>query len=316
MSNRLILSTAIAISLTSLASATPLRGLLVPDFTGDRVMLLSREDGTAINPFLINDTATGMPALSSPKKAKRVGHEIWVSDQLENCIRRYSLDGTTYLGNFADQATQGIQNVRGFEVAFGRVYIACDSGTFADKVAILDFASGTVIGAFSLGTGHWDILRVNGELLVSEESTDDIFRVDANGAILGRFVDSTSNAPLDWPQGMVLQGDRVVVGCFNTPLGGPFKVFDLSGNLLTSFVTSPQNGLRGAFILDNGNYLWTNGSGVVLYDRALAFTNVIIPGTNMQFINTFNDCVADFNDDGTVDFFDYLDFVDAFTTSC
>jgi len=309
-----MLSTVGVVGLATMAVADPVRGILIPDWSNDRIYLLSREDGSIINNSLVNDTATGMPALSSPKKAKRVGSEIWVSDQVENAIRRYSLDGQTYLGDFANQAGQGIQNVRGFEVAFGRVYIACDTGTFADKVAIFNLGDSSLVGSVAV-VDPWDVLRVGNELLVTMQTSDNIIRLDADGTILGNFVTSTSNNPLDWPQGMSRKGDEIYVGNFNIPSTGSLKIFNLSGSLVGSAVTNPNNGLRGAWRLDNGNLIWTNGSGAWVRDDNLGLTLNAMAGTNAQYINAFNSCAADFNDDGVVDFFDYLDFVAAFSSN-
>ncbi len=295
--------------------ADVVRGLLVPDWSNDRIMLLSREDGSYINPDFINDVDSGMPALSSPKKARRIGNEIWVSDQIEDAIRRYSLDGTQYLGDFTNLAMSGVDNMRGFELAFGKVYICCDSGVFINKVVIFNVSDGTTpVATVSIG-GSFDCTRLGNEVLVADQDTDDIIRVDMNGNIVGTFVDSTANAPLDWPQGIVRKGSEIYIGCFNTPATGPLKWFDLSGNQLGAHITAPNNGLRSAWRLDNGNLIWTNGSGTWVKDDVLGLTLNATPGTNAQNLQVFNNCLADYNDDGVVDFFDYLDFVAAFSTN-
>ena len=50
-------------------------------------------------------------------------------------------------------------------------------------------------------------------------------------------------------------------------------------------------------------------------DDVLGLTLNATVGANAQNLQVFNNCLADYNDDGTVDFFDYLDFVSAFSTN-
>ncbi|MDX2146269.1 MAG: hypothetical protein SFZ23_02005 [Planctomycetota bacterium] len=286
-------------------------GLLVPDWSNDRIMLFDKTTGDLINADFITEAATGT-TMSSPKEALQVGDEIWVSDQTEDRIIRFSLDGTRFLGDALNRTVHLIDNVRGFEVFGGRIYVACDTGAFANSVAVFTLA-GDLVTSVSAGTSPFDIVAFGGELLVSDGDTDDITRHDANMANLGFFVQSPESSAIAWPQQMTVASDnQIVVANFSIPDG--VYVYSSTGSQLEFYDTGAQGGLRGAYRLPDGRYLFTNGAGVFRLDPAAGSIVNIIPNVNSQYINELNatGCDADFNNDGQVDFFDFLDFAAAF----
>nr|HMS55864.1 hypothetical protein [Fimbriimonadaceae bacterium] len=82
---------------TITVTATAQGVLLVPDFTGDRVLAFSPLDGSLINANFIVDVAN----LESPKSAFDSGRgTVLVADQISDSVFEYSYGGA-YLGKVA-----------------------------------------------------------------------------------------------------------------------------------------------------------------------------------------------------------------------
>lgn len=297
----------LACAATALAQPAD-NSLLVCDSTADTVSIHEPDTGSYVQFFCSIPQIYGTARL--PKEALRVGSEVWVSDQSQGNIMRFDLEGT-YLGDFAGPP-QGLNNVRGFEVADGKCWATCGSGTYAGNVVVFDQATGAFLFAVNVGGSPFDCTLVNGEILVPNSSTGDIDRVGLDGSVLGKFVDSVSaDNPLDFPQQVRVTGQDILVAEFS----GTFEFFrfDAYGTLLQSVDTSPVGGLRSVFRLNNGDYFITNGTGGHVFNGSTS--TVVFTGSG-QYINRFGPpCVADFNNDGFPDAIDYDNFVSMWLAS-
>jgi hypothetical protein len=286
--------------------------ILMPDSTSDTVQKFSAVDGS----FLATVAALNQPGGAlTPIEAQVVGNEIWVSDQLQDNITAYDLASGVYLGVVIGPL-QGLDNVRGFEVADGKIWITVGDGTYAGRVAVFDQTTRAFLFAVNVTGSPFDATLVNNEIYVSNSGTDDIDRVGLDGTILGKFVDSTGpDEPLDFPQQIypLPGGSEVLVAEFSNPR--EIFRFDPTGTLIDAIDTAPQGGARGIVKLGNGDYMFTNGAGAHTYNPSSGVVTVYSgSGRYLTLVRTTPTCAADFNGDGFLDFFDYDNYVRCFET--
>jgi hypothetical protein len=286
--------------------------ILMPDSTSDTVQKFSATDGS----FLATVATLNQPGGSlTPIEAQVVGNEIWVSDQLQDNITAYDLATGAYIGVVVGPA-ESLDNVRGFEVADGKIWVTCGSGPLAGQVPVFDQTTRAFLFAVNVTGSPFDAKLYNGEILVSNSSTHDIDRVAFDGTILGKFVDSgAADQPLDFPQQMypLPGGSEVLVAEFSSTR--EIFRFDSAGTLIESIDTAPQGGVRGVLKLGNGDLMFTNGSGAHTYSVASGVSTVYSgAGRYLTLVSGTPACPPDFNGDGFLDFFDYDDYVTCFET--
>ena len=249
--------------------------LLVVESTGDTVMLVSAEDGSMVNPAFIDLSVAGA---STPVEAIQVGNEIWISDQLEDTVFRFTADGTTYLGN----ATTGRDNMRGIALADGSFY-AAQSGTggagYGDvtKEYQLD---GTLVNQFASGD-PFDVVDFGGSLLIADIAGEDILEFAYDGTPLGIFHDSDGVTGIDFPEQLSVRANgNVLAAGFSLPAG--IYEYDSNGNEIAYIDVG--SGVRGVHELTNGNILYTDGAGVHVYDTQTMTTFDVVTGVSGRFI--------------------------------
>lgn len=268
--NRLISTLSVAALLASGALATGM--ILMPDSTNNRMVAFNPFDGSVINP--------NMFALQggTPIHALPVGNEIWVSEQVGDRISRWDYAGNL-LGNIGGQfAGGGLDNIRGMGLVNNVVYVT-NAGTAnnAPGAAVVMFdTAGNNLGFFStVGTAPspFGILEHQGGILVSSSSAnDDIHKYDLAGNSLGTFHNSTT---LNFAEQMNYAANgNVLVAGFSSP-AGTYELDVNTGAIVNSIVGS---GNRGVIQLGNGNILWSNGSGVHIYDVGTNSSTLIYAG--------------------------------------
>jgi outer membrane protein assembly factor BamB len=233
--------------------------LMMPDSTNNRLVLLDPFDGSIVNPNLFS------LAGGTPIHALQVGSEIWVSEQIGDRVSRWDLSGT-FLGQIGPTFTGGgLDNIRGMGLIGNTVYVT-NAGTAngAPGAAVVMFdTAGNFMGSFGTATtapSPFGVLGHSGGLLVSSSSAnDDIHRYTLTGTPLGTFHNSTS---LNFAQQMnfAANGDVLVSGFSSNNV---VRLDPTSGTLLSSFAAS---GARGVIQLGNGNILWTNSTGVHIFN--------------------------------------------------
>ena len=80
--------------------------LMVPDSVSDRILLFDPIDGSLVDDSFIDGSETGLGIFGTPINAIQVNSEIWVSDQIEDAIFRFDLQGD-YLGIVNDNDGDG-----------------------------------------------------------------------------------------------------------------------------------------------------------------------------------------------------------------
>ena len=261
--------------------------LLIPDWTNDRVMAFDPLTGDLVDADFIPSDPTN---LSSPKSAilSASGATILVSDQLEDVVQEYDLDGN-YLGVFAPAGgpnTAILDNILGIALRpNGNLLVTVTGGTNQDSVAEFD-TSGNYIGNFVANgsggiDGPFDVYQRTADWLVPGITSDNVNRYDLNsGAFITQFV-SINNFP---EQVNEASNSNVLIANF---LGTQEGVIELtaSGALVGVYNPAALGGYRGVYELPNGNILTTTGSGVHEIDRLGNLVQTKISGVSAQYID-------------------------------
>lgn len=260
--------------------------LLVPDFTGDRVLAFSPLDGSLINANFIVDVAN----LESPKSAFDSGRgTVLVADQISDAVFEYSYGGA-YLGKVAGGGVGPIlDNIRGAAVKDGSLYITnfgSTGGAPGRAVVKVDLSNSANFSNLITGTfDPFDVLCRENDLLVSDSTGDDILRFDYSGVSLGVFHESNGSTGVNWPQQMSFDTDgNILVGNFS-PTIGVYKYDAVTGSQLNFWATPMSTGSRGARRLLNGNILFTWGTGVGVFNPITNSSSLVIGSVNAQYIN-------------------------------
>ena len=273
---------------TIAVSVLPQTGyLLIPESTNDRVMAFDPANGNLVDAdFIPSDPAH----LNTPIHAvlSADGNSILVSDQLEDVVQQYDLNGN-YVGVFAPAGgvdTSILDNIRGMALRpNGNLLVTVGGGANANAVAEFD-TSGNYLGNFvANGAGGLDspfdvLLRsAQSDYLVGGITSDKIHRYDLTGASLGDFFSIDT-----FPEQIALADNgNVLIGNFSGIQEGVVEL--TTGGALVGVYTAPGLGsYRGVYELPNGNILTTTGSGVFEIDRLGNLVDTKIAGVSAHFI--------------------------------
>lgn len=267
--------------------------LMVPDSgAADRVMLFSDFDGSLIDVNWITDLS-GTFAFTTPKEAKIVGNQIWVSDQVVDRVHRFDLS-RNFLGSISAHPSGGvIDNLRGFGVTNDRVYLTMQpTSTALRGVAIYDF-NGNPTGFFPglTTTASWfDAAPFQGDLLITNSTTNNVERWSTSGVFQGNFATGvTFPQQVDvWPDGRVVAVSTIA----GSGVEGVY-LYNPNGTLNTYIDTQPIKDAfgeivpRAAWPLGDGGIMITTSAGVykaVGSGSSWTFSQ-IIAGVDAQYIN-------------------------------
>jgi uncharacterized protein (TIGR03382 family) len=251
--------------------------LLVCDSSNDVVRLHNAFDGSTINASFIDFTANGIAA-GTIKDAIQVGSQVWVSDQTNDTIYRFSNAGV-----LVGQISGGLDNIRGMEVVGNTVYVSnagTSNGAPGDAIVTIDATTGAITGSFNNPAAlvdPFDVLRVGNELYVTDIEAEAVARFDLSGNFLGNLIDSDGVTGIDFPQQIAerANGNLLVAG-FSIPAG----VYEyLSDGTSLGVIFGAALGPRGVAELGNGGVLWTNGSGI------FSGTDQLASGGSFQYVN-------------------------------
>ncbi len=260
--------------------------LLVPESTNDRVMAFDPTTGDLLDADFIAADPTN---LSTPIQAILAAdfNSILVSDQLEDVVQQYALDGT-YMGVFAPAGgvdTNILDNVRGIALDVdGNLLVTVGGGSNDDAVAQFD-QSGNYLGNFvANGDGGLDspfdvILTSSGNYLVAGITSDNIMQFDSTGNYIADLT-AVDNFP---EQLFETTSGNILVGNFSGADEGVVE-YTSAGALVGVYDPVSLGGYRGAYELPNGNILTTNGSGVHEIDRAGNLVETKIAGVSARFV--------------------------------
>ncbi|HEX6384803.1 MAG TPA: hypothetical protein VF177_09050 [Anaerolineae bacterium] len=260
--------------------------LLIPDSDNDRVMAFDAVTGDLVDPnFVPTDSvnlSTPINAILSPS-----GDSIFVSDQIEDVVQEYDLDGN-YMGVFAPAGgvDNGIlDNIRGIALrANGNLLVTVAMGANAFTVAEFDTA-GNYLGNFVAKQAGdlispFDAYMRAADWLVSDSARAAIRRYDRDsGAYIADF------APIDdFPEQITEAANgNVLVGNFLGTQEGVVE-FTAAGAIVDVYDPPALGHHRGVYELPNGNILTTNDSGVYEIDRSGNVVETKISDVSARFI--------------------------------
>lgn len=255
------------LALASLALADPL--LMVTDTTNDRIMLISANTGAVINNNFID--LKGHPEGGTAMAAVVVGDQIWISDQSQDGVYRYSFDGTAFLGMVGGTYS----SPAGIEVVGNVAYIA-DRGN--DRIVMVDALTATPIGTFNVGFDGsgtpYDVLHVTHigsgpALLIGDASStgdaDNIDLFSLSGTFLQTFHNSNGSSGIDSPQqlGLASYGRILCAGSV-----APYGIFEYNTDGTQANYWARTLSARGVYELRSGDVIFTDQNGIHKINRA------------------------------------------------
>ncbi|MDT0555201.1 T9SS type A sorting domain-containing protein [Patiriisocius hiemis] len=254
------------------------------------VVLLDPADGSVLDNQFIDLTPLN-PA--TPKDLLQVDDELWISDQLEDRIDRFDLDGT-----FLSTINTDLDNIKGMAVVDDEVWVTnagSNNGAPGDAIIRFDF-DGVNLGFYDTGgDSSFDIIDIgNNEVYISYIGPNTkIERRDYSGNILGNIVGP----------GVVTFIQQIEVNTTNNSVysavfsnngsntAGLYEFSIADGSILDSFMIGS---LRGVAQLDDGNILVSAGSnfGIQILDPSNGSTTVVNSTESAQYFSKIITCVA------------------------
>ena len=248
--------------------------LLIPDWTYDRVLAFDPYDGSYIGVIIPSDGRLSSPKCAIPSSRGT----IFVSDQIADAVFEYDTEGN-YITTIVNQASSGIDNIRGITVYNDYLYVTVFQGSHAETVQRFDLNGGNQMTWTSTQIDSpFDILFRGSDALVANANSDAIERYNQNGNWLGTFV----GTGIQWPSQIYEcgNGNLYVAGSFS-PSG--IYQYDPNGVLLHYYSISQT--LRGVYELGNGLLLFTSSVSVSTYNPSNGQIVDIYTDGNFHFIH-------------------------------
>lgn len=239
------------------------------------VMLFDPYDGTPVDPgnYFFEEFQTG----GVLKHPMQVGDEIWISAQLAGQILRYDFSGN-FLGDITAAGPNGevIGNIRGMALHNDVVYLTNAAGDPGPALVAYD-TDGNWLQTGEIFGSPFSVLAHNNELIVGFSGAEDLQRFDTGFNHLGPFHEGS----IAWVQQTheLSSGNVMATGWSSNGL----YEFDADGNQISTIAADSP---RGVWELGNGNILWTNSSGVHVYDFGLGMHTTVLSGFNGQYIDS------------------------------
>ncbi len=249
--------------------------LVVSSATGNKTVLqLNATDGSVINSSFIDLSSQSAGTI---KGIAQVGDKIWITDQTADKIYIYDLTG-----NYVSAITSGLDNIRGINVVNNEVWVANDgSANGATADSIMRFSTtGTFLGFYvAPNTSIFDIVDdKNGTVYVSGLTTQGIQKLNYTGTSLGNLV--APNIFQNLQQINLMSSGNLLAAVFQNHSGsgnaaGVYVISTANGSILNNW---PATDLRGVIELEDGNVLFTNGSGVHKIDTTTGVKTQLLSG--------------------------------------
>ncbi|MEZ4859527.1 MAG: T9SS type A sorting domain-containing protein [Flavobacteriaceae bacterium] len=248
------------------------------------VLLLDPDNGAIIDPTFIDLTPLSP---GTPKAIIQVNEEIWISDQLEDRIDRFGLDGS-YLSTISG----GLDNIKGMAIINNTEVWVANAGTLGapgNAIVRFDF-DGNNLGFYDTSSSgsSFDFIDTGSEVYISYINTGSrIERRDYSGNVLGNIVDPNI---VNFIQQIEVNttNNSVYAAVFSTlaPNASGLYEFAISDGSILNY-WGAQGSLRGVAQLGDGNILISNGSGVHILNTGTGSTTNISAGTS-QFFGRLN----------------------------
>ena len=301
---------ALALSAVGFSSASA-QNLLIPNSNTRVIMEFSSVTGALLNPVAMDLAAlTGGAARTPIEVLEAPNGELWVSDQTADTVFRLSSDGTTFLGT----VSAPLDNCRGLCLSGAGVMIAnsgTGGGAGGDTLVQMN-AGGDFVSATNIGDPYdvepFTFNGVPGFLVSDILGEDLVFAQAADPTNQTVFHASNGISGIDTPQQIhVSSTGRIFAASSSTPVG-VFE-YDSAGaqvDYINVSAIAGLGGVRGVFELEDGNILFTTGSGVHVYDSLTATIRTEISGVSGRMISRCSEmgcpftsyCVANSNSTG------------------
>lgn len=244
------------------------------------VILLDPDTGAITDPSFIDLTPLNQ---GTPKGILQVGDEIWITDQLNDRIDRFDIDGN-YLNTIGGQvAGGGLDNIKGLEVVESEVWVTnagTNNGAPGDAIVRYDF-NGSNLGFFATSGSDstFDVIDAGGEVYLSYIGAESkIERRDYTGAVLGNVVE----------EGVVNFIQQIEVNSVNNSVyaavfsgaSGLYEFAISDGSILNYW---SQSSLRGVAALGDGNVLISGSGGFSILDPTTGNISLVAAGSSQFF---------------------------------
>ncbi len=262
--------------------------IMVTDSGNDRVYILDAQNGNLIDTAFIPQTR---PQFNLPKNAIQHfnGIDILVADQNNDVVQLINNNGTYNIvfAPIGGPITSILDNIRGISYrrdANDRLLVSVGAGTSINTIQQFD-AAGNSLGSFIAGNinSPFDVLTRNSDVLISNFSgTNRISRFDQNGSYIGSLY---TGAQFAAPEQLIeLPNGFIAAAAFSPPSG--IAVLNANGTFVKLINTVTGN--RGIYLLGNGHYVTTNGTGVHEIDSGNgSLVRTIVSGTSFQYIDEY-----------------------------
>ncbi|MFI4915172.1 MAG: hypothetical protein ACIAS6_01520 [Phycisphaerales bacterium JB060] len=326
---RLTLSVATLGLLSVLSAPSLAQEVLVGDLTGDRIVRFDWPSGQVFDHFV----GSGVSELNGPR-AMCLGPDgmLYVASQINDSVLRVDASNGRVLGTFVRSGPGvDLNSPRGLAFdAHGDLYVTSSAN---DKVLKFDGETGAFLSEFiergdEGPNGPADILFEAGgdTVLVSARSGDNVLRYDASTGAFLEEVLAPAEMGLEEPTGLLaLAGGRILV-CS----AGSNRIIELAPDGSASVFAAPASPVldqpEDIVQAPDGSLLvvFSGGTGgVQQFDNDGEFLRLFIAGGSggmngdpVSLLILPATCQADFNDDGSLDIFDFLAFQNAFDAGC
>jgi len=242
------------------------------------VILIDPADGSVVDPSFIDLTPLSQ---GTPKGLIQVGEEIWITDQIEDRIDRFDLNG-----NYLSTISGGMDNIKGLALVNNSEIWVTNAGTNngapGDSMIRFDTA-GTNLGFIDTEPdSSFDIIDTGTDVLISYINAGSrVERRDYSGNFIENVV---AAGVVSFIQQIEVNTDNntLYAAVFSTAGANDPGLYEFdidSGNILNYW---DVGSLRGVARLDNGNVLFSSGAGVNILDPT---SGVVTPvnGTASQY---------------------------------
>lgn len=247
------------------------------------VLLLDSDTGDIVDADFIDLEAINA---GTPKAILQVGQEIWITDQIEDRIDQFDLDGT-HLGAISG----GLDNIKGLALVDDSEVWVTNDGTSngAPGEALVRFdLDGNNLGFISTGADtSFDIIDHDGHVYLSYIDNDRIEKRDYDGNVVENIVEP---GVVSFIQQIEIAETDIYAAVFSngTNPNGLYQFALDDGSIIDSW---SEGSLRGVKVLGNGEILYSSGSGVFRLDPATGTSTMISAGSAQYFgVINFGDC--------------------------
>lgn len=272
-----------------LAASSAHANLMIPDSgSGDRIMLFDRKDGALIDANWLTDVGAVGWFFTTPKEAIVVETEIWVSDQVADAIHRFKLSDRGFIGSITTGSNgANLDNLRGMGHRNGEVAAFVWPSATANRGVYTFKPDASAQGFVPLNLSGFDVEFIGDDWLISNSTSNNVERRRTDGTLVSNFL-----VGKDFPQQVAQMSDGSYLMVSSIAPAGEEGIWHLNsdGSLRKYISTEPIEEMvpRGAFLLDDGNYLLATSQGVYTVSEPSPGTfafNLVLGGVDGQYIN-------------------------------